>query len=190
MIAKDYQDRIDKLKHELAESRQEIQCLHGMLASQQKELNDLTEKYTALCLARPDRKRLLKRHLEIIRQDKVITELDKKLHAGGRAALSQEEQEKIRELRLAHHTIREIAKELHHSTRTIQKYAVAVDDEHTKESNKEKERNEIRKSICPLLLAHVASGGLPPITKFSCPVQEEWGIYSFFDIPSHDEPHE
>ena len=190
MIAKDYQDKIDKLQHELAESRQEIQCLNRMLDFQQKELDDLKGKYIVLEGARPDSKRLLKRQLEIMRQDKVITELDKKLHAGGRAALSQEEQEKIRELRLAHHTIREIAKELHHSTRTIQKYAVAVDDEHTKESNKEKERNEIRKSICPLLLAHVASGGLPPITKFSCPVQEEWGIYSFFDIPSHDEPHE
>lgn len=181
MIEKDYQDKIDKLQQELAEYRKEIECLNGMLDLLQKEFNDLTNQYTALCQSRPDKKRLINRQLEIIRQDKVITELDKKLHAGGRAALSQEEQEKIRELRLAHHSIREIAEELHHSTRTIQKYTVAVDDEHTKESNKEKERNELIKSICPLLLAHIANGGLPPINKFSCPVQEEFDIYSFFN---------
>ena len=59
-----------------------------------------------------------------------------------------------------------------------------------KESNKEKEQNEIRKNICPILLAHIASGGLPPINKFSCPVLEQWDIYPFFDVPSHDGPYE
>ena len=191
MRAKDYQDKIDKLQRQLTESHKKIQDLQDIIDLQQKELNDLNNKYTTICIARADKNRLIKRQLEIFRQEKVITELNKKLHAGGRAALSQEEQEKIRELRLTHHySIRKIAKELHHSTRTIQKYTVAVDDEHAKESNKEKERNELRKSICPLLLAHIATGGLPPINKFSCPVQENWGIYSFFDIPSHDEPHE
>jgi len=169
MREKEYQDKINKL---------------------QNELNDLKKKYTALRLARADKKRLLERQLEIIRQDNVITELNKKLHAGGRAAISPEEQDKIRELRLANHTVRQIAEELHHSTRTIQKYTVSVDDERTKESKKEKERNEIRKKICPLLLAHIATDGLPPINKFSCPVQEGLDIYSFFDFPSHNEPDE
>ena len=191
MRAKDYQDKIDKLQHELAEARQEIQGLNIMLASQLNELNDLKKQYITLCRARPDKKRLRKLKLETIRQDKVITELNKKLHAGGRAALSQEEQDKILELRLAHHSIREIAQKLHHSTRTIQKYTVAVDDERTKESNKEKERNEIVKNICPFLLDYNVLGGLPPMTKFSCPVQEQFGIYPhFFDIPSHDDQHE
>lgn len=190
MREKVYQDKIDKLQNELDEYRQENHSLNVTCDLLRDELNDLKKKYTALLHARPSSKRLLTRQLEIIRQDNLINELDKKLHAGGRAALSHDEQAKIRELRLANHTIRQIAEELHHSTRTIQKYTVSVDDERTKESKKEKERNEIRKKICPLLLAHIATDGLPPINKFSCPVQEGLDIYSFFDFPSHNEPDE